>query len=365
MAAPLKPPRLWLRSARGNRKATWFIKDANGCRSTGCPEEDLVGAEEALRRYLDRAALKRAHLPGKGAAPGDLLVANVLAVYGRDKQVARPRDLAYRISALVGYFGHMRITQVNASTCRAYAEHRKSPSMARRELEDLGAAFAHCKKQDMLPPGWEPNIVLPPKPAPRTRWLTREEVIKLLRAAWRYREVQNFCATDRASRQHVARFILVGLYTGSRSSAICNAALTPTIDGRGYVDLENGIFYRLGLGVAETKKRQPTIPIHPRLLSHMRRWRRLGISKTAVIEYAGEPVKSVRKAFARVAADAGLTDVTPHTLRHTAVTWAMKGGAEIWEASGYFGMTPEIITKVYGHFRPDSGAGVMKALSRR
>jgi hypothetical protein len=58
----------------------------------------------------------------------------------------------------------------------------------------------------------------------------------LIRAAWRYREVQKGKLTDRASRQHVARFILVGLYTGTRSGAICGAALSPAI-GRGCVDL--------------------------------------------------------------------------------------------------------------------------------
>ena len=66
-------------------------------------------------------------------------------------------------------------------------------------------------------------------------------------SAWRYREIQKGRATERASRQHVARFVLVGLYTGTRSGAICNAALTPAI-GRGFIDLENGVFYRRALG---------------------------------------------------------------------------------------------------------------------
>ena len=46
-------------------------------------------------------------------------------------------------------------------------------------------------------------------------------------------------ATLRAVGRHVARFILVGLYTGTRSAAICGAALMPTV-GRGHVDLEQG-----------------------------------------------------------------------------------------------------------------------------
>jgi hypothetical protein len=46
--------------------------------------------------------------------------------------------------------------------------------------------------------------------------------------AWRYREIQKGKATDRRSRQHVAKFILVALCTGTRASAVCEAALEPT-----------------------------------------------------------------------------------------------------------------------------------------
>lgn len=102
-----------------------------------------------------------------------------------------------------------------------------------------------------------------------------------------------------------------------------------------------------------------------RLLAHLRRWDRLGVSKKAVVEFNGQPVKSVRKAFAGAVADAGLSGVTPHTLRHTAVTWAMQGGADLWEAAGYFGMTIEVLQAVYGHHHQDHGRGVMLAMNRR
>jgi hypothetical protein len=35
--------------------------------------------------------------------------------------------------------------------------------------------------------------------------------------------------TGRRSRQHIARFILLALYTGTRAGAICGAALQPTV----------------------------------------------------------------------------------------------------------------------------------------
>ena len=70
-------------------------------------------------------------------------------------------------------------------------------------------------------------------------WLTRSQAAQLLWAAWRAKQVMRDRTTKRAVGQHVARFILVGLYSGTRSSAICDAALMPTV-GRGYIDLERG-----------------------------------------------------------------------------------------------------------------------------
>jgi hypothetical protein len=101
-------------------------------------------------------------------------------------------------------------------------------------------------------------------------------------AAWRLRQKQFGKATERATAKHVARFILAGLYTGTRAGAICGAAMRPTV-GRGHLDLENGVFYRRAAGTRQTKKRQPPMRIPPRFLAHCRRWARLGIAHVALV----------------------------------------------------------------------------------
>src|SRR5215467_14919664 len=100
--------------------------------------------------------------------------------------------------------------------------------------------------------------------------------------------------TERAVGRHVARFILLGLYTGTRAGAICSAALMPTI-GRGYVDLNAGVFYRRAAGARETKKRQPPVRLPPRLLAHLRRWHRRRLAFRSVIEWNGAPVRRINK----------------------------------------------------------------------
>ncbi|MFL6795814.1 MAG: site-specific integrase [Xanthobacteraceae bacterium] len=168
--------------------------------------------------------------------------------------------------------------------------------------------------------------------------------------------------TKRAVGRHIARFILVGLYTGTRASAICGAALMPTV-GRGHVDLEQGVFYRRSLGRHETKKRQPPVKLPARLLAHMRRWKRRGLSKRTVIEWNGKPISSVRKGFTAAVRGAGLgPEVTPHILRHTCATWLMQSGVNLWDAAGFLGMTVQQLERSYGHHHPDYQQEAVAAL---
>ncbi len=88
--------------------------------------------------------------------------------------------------------------------------------------------------------------------------------------------------------------------------------------GHSFVDLDQGIFYRLAIGRRATKKRQSPAPIPPRLLAHMRRWVRRGIVTSHFVEWHGAPVNSVKTGFKHAVSLAGLWGrVTPHTLRHT------------------------------------------------
>jgi len=206
------------------------------------------------------------------------------------------------------------------------------------------------------------RVTVPPKGPARDRWLRRNEAAKLLRACWRYREKQivhrgkkkgQRIETHKRPLRHLARFILIGLYTGTRAGAI--AAASPYQDvGHSFVDLEQGIFHRLATGKLPTKKRQSPAPIPPRLLAHMRRWVRRGLVTSHFVEWNGVPVKSVKTAFRHAVILAGLPGkVIPHTLRHTAATWLMQRGVPMWQASGYLGMSVPTLETVYGHHHPD------------
>jgi uncharacterized protein YjhX (UPF0386 family) len=167
------------------------------------------------------------------------------------------------------------------------------------------------------------RVALPQKGQPRDRWLTRSEAAKLVWSCWRYREQRTvhggrhkgqLIGTDKRPLRHLARFILIGLYTGTRASAIASASPYRQ-DGHAFVDLDQDIFYRLAISRRATNKRQTPVPIPPRLLAHMRRWVRCGVVLSHFAEWQGAPVKSAKTGFSfRHAVDlAGLWGkVTPH-----------------------------------------------------
>lgn len=349
-----KGPRLVLRPARRDKrgrvthKSVWIIRDGEHRRSTRCGPDDRGRAEQALAEYI---AQKRIATASKGNRhPSQIALADVLSLYLRDvaPKHARPKETAQRAKALLAFFGGKTLAAVSGAQCRAYAAQRSTDSAARRELEDLRAAINYHRKEGLC--SEVVDVVLPPEQPARERWLTRSEAARLILKAWRYREIQKGKPTDRRSRQHVARFILVALYTGSRASAICGAALQPT-ESHGWIDLEHGVFYRRAAGRRESKKRQPPVPLPPGLVAHLRRWKSRG--QRFAVEWNREPVKAIERAFANVVREAGLdTEVTPHVLRHTAATWLMQAGVDIWEAAGFLGMTVETLSQRYGHHHP-------------
>jgi integrase len=276
------------------------------------------------------------------------------------------------IGRLNEYWGDKKLSQVTAAECRAYVKERGKIGGARADLETLRAAINHHAKESLH--YGHVRVALPAKGAPRDRWLTRSEAAKLVWACWRYREKQTVhrgyakgqvISTDKQPLRHLARFILIGLYTGTRAGAIASASPYRQ-DGNSFVDLEQGIFYRLAIGRRATNKRQTPAPIPPRLVAHMRRWVRRGIIATHFVEWQSKPVKSVKTGFKHGVGLAGLWGkVTPHTLRHTAAPWLMQRGVPMWQAAGYLGMSVQMIERTYGHHHPDYMRGAAQAITSK
>lgn len=173
-----------------------------------------------------------------------------------------------------------------------------------------------------------PHVAGPPTPAPRDRWLTREEAKRLLAACGDF---------------HVRVFAALALHTAARSGAI----LDLTWDR---VDLERRrLDYGQGRG---NKRRVRAVPIGDELLALLARTRELATSDH-VVEFAGGRVGSVRTGFLAACRRAGLAGVTPHVLRHTAATWMAQAGVPMWEIAGMLGNSVEVVARTYAKHSPD------------
>lgn len=385
-----KGARLQLKAGRRNKNGkithqpTWIIRDNGRDVSTGCAKAEIATAEEKLRDYITSK-----HTPKRRVRHiDDIAIADVLSIY-LDAQLDKLRNrfnvdsesedtipdirkFKKRIERLNDWWGAKMLGEVNGEACRSYAKKRGKRGGARRDLEDLRAAIGHHAAE-----GYHREIVkvsLPEKGQPRDKWLTRSDAAKLVWTCWRYREMQKGSrrpmddvkvATSKRPLRHLARFILLGIYSGTRAGAIAAASPIPAI-GRSYVDLERGRYYRLRQGSAKTNKRQPTVPIPQRLLAHLRRWHRLNPEAKHFVEYNGKPVNSVKTAFKRAVTLAGLgPGISPHTLRHTAATWLMQRGADPWQAASYLGMSLEVLLNTYGHHHPDYLSDAVEKIAKR
>jgi integrase len=357
-----KAPRLYLKRRDPPRNDFWIIRDGATRISTGCTTGDIRGAEKALARYIDRK-----YSPPAELAADQLFIDEVLAGYLKDHAAASPSRVFLLDTArpILEWWAGKKLSDVNKTNCRRFVEWRTaqtyrgrqiSDQTARHNLKTLRAAIRWYHAEHGPLPSI-PMVTLPAIAAQRRDyWLTRSEVAARIKAARRS-----------PLTHHVARALLIGVYTGTRPGAIFGLKWLPSpVDG--WFDLENGILHRKGSKARQSRKRQPPARIHAQLLPHLRRWRAIDMATgiTSVVHYRGEEIAKLRRSWRSVARLAGSTDKDgPHIMRHTAATWQMQAGIDIYQAAGYLGMSADTLLRVYGHHHPDFQKDAARATGRR
>ena len=342
MSGPSKGARLY----KYKHRREWYILDT-GCkpRSTGCA--DRTDAEKVLAGYIANRGRQ-----GVANEPANITCGEVLAIYGEEHAatVADPVRIGHAMSALIPFWGEMKLVNVKGETCRRYCKWRaKAGATMRRELGVLQAAINYAHREGFITSA--PVVSLPSKTKSKDRYLTRDEAARLLWAAWRGHK-----------SKHLVRFILIALYTGTRKDAVLRMGFSPNTVG-GWFDLENRIMYRIGDAERTTNKRRTPAKIPRQLHAHLRRWHAKGARWG--VEIDGARVGDIKHSFETATKRAGLSDVTPHTLKHTAITWALQNGSGLWDAAGFFATSVETIEKVYGHHSPDFQESALKAVEKR
>lgn len=338
-----------------NGRGVWVIRDTGGVFiRTSYGFAELDAAEKRLAAYI---ANKIPDRKGGPAQPGDVTVGEVLARYVEDRgtHVKGQATLVANVTRLAEYWGDLTCDAVKGTTCRAYEKARAKPqkgagramrgagpSTVRRELGVLQAALNHAHVEGLL---IHPiRVALSAAGESRTRWLTRDEVARLLRA----------------SSPHTRRFILISIYTGRRMSAVLDLTWTR-------VDLGTGRIHFRAEGERETKKRRGSVVVPRQLLAHLRRWHRMAQETGPyVVGWRGERIDHIKGAMRRARDRAGLDhEVNRHALKHTAITWAMMRGLGVEDAAEFFDTSAATIRAVYWQHSPHHQAAGREAMERR
>lgn len=295
-------------------------------------EADTRGDAEREALDLTRRAL---------TAPEGSTIADLWEAYRKEKEGRRVATaMKHEWKAIGPHFGHLRPDQVTINLCRAYiAKRRKQAPKGKpkakvhdgtiwTELGHLRTVFVWAHQRRMI--DHAPAVERPPKPAPKDRWLTDTEIRKLL---------------DAPMAHHIRLSILLMLSTAARVGAVLELRWDRVDFERGQIDLRAS-----DIG---PRKGRAVVPMNDGLRAALTATKAAATSDH-VIEWGGEPVKSIKTGFKAAVEEAGLKGVTPHVLRHTAAVHLAAAGVPMERISQYLGHSNVAITaSVYARFSPD------------
>jgi integrase len=224
-------------------------------------------------------------------------------------------------------FRHRLGNDITKDDCREYSRMRRrqgaSDGTIRTELVYLRACL------NLRYGRGNNHIWMPPAGAPRDRYLTREDVDQLL---------------ERVATPHVRLFIILAITTGARMSAILELRWDQ-------VDFKHRTINFNQAGREQTNKRRPEVPLNSRALAALDEASR-GALTDFVIEWDGQPVKSIKKAIRMAAMRSGVP-CSPHVFRHTAGVWMAQADVPMQKISQFLGHTSTRVTeRTYARYSP-------------
>lgn len=250
--------------------------------------------------------------------------------------------MGHTAKALMPHFGHHDPEAITVEQCRAYAANRRSQGRAdgtiHTELGHLRTVLCWGVKRRHTTSA--PHIERPQKPAPKDHHLTRDEARRLLGGA---------------TTPHIRLAVILMLGTAARVRAI----LDLTWDR---CNFETGLITLKDPDDTTPRKGRAVVPMNEMVRSSLLDFRE-GALSGYVIEWAGKPIRSLKKGLGTAASNVGLNGVSPHVLRHTAAVWMAEGGVSMDEIAQYLGhRNSRLTTEVYARFSPDYLRGAANVL---
>lgn len=297
--------------------------------------------ESGKRRRYQLAARTRAEAEPEAVdvyrretyRPSEVTISAIWEAY-RTKLGTRPtaQTMYYTGKSILQHFGNYRPEQVTSDLCNRYTKMRFAEGRAQgtihTELGHLRSALKYAQGARLI--DHAPDIERPEKPSSPERYLSTEEVNRLINSAV-------------APLIRLAILLLLG--TAGRVGAILELTWQRT-------DLENGKINLRSEGSA-TRKGRTIVPMNRGLKAALSQAKEARLSDF-VIEYAGGPVRSIRKGFYNALQRAGIKGATIHTIRHTVAVHMVTAGIPMEKVAQFLGHSNSAITySIYARYSPE------------
>lgn len=315
---------------RPGRQGAWYVDytdpDTGKTRSIPSGITDPAAKEEA-EIWRDQFVAARNQPP----LPPVLLIREILEHYRDDRfgKVQAPATLTFSIRSLDRHIGNLEPHMLSR---RGYIEAREQEGVKdgtiRREIGVLRAALRLAVKDKWLQA--EPLLDAPSVPPPRERFLSHDEIARLIQTAYLL---------------HLKVFVVLAYHTAARKGAILDLTWDRVNFDERLIEYERA-------GRQQSNKRRASVPMNSVVVSLLQTAYELRTTEY-VVEWRGKPVRAIRTAFDETCARAGIAGCSPHILRHTSATHMVMAGVPLREIARYLGTTEAVVELIYGKHAPD------------
>jgi integrase len=256
----------------------------------------------------------------------------------QEGKVAAPmRDTVFR------HFGDKRVESITSADISIYYDKRMAGAYGHTPISVgtawgegviLQAAMNFGVRERLIPVTTPFRLQKPQKPEPRDLWLTEGQEAKLLDAI-------------KGASLSVQLFVRLALAYGARKSAILELEW-------GQIDFDRGEIDFARPGRAQTRKRRAKVPMTSGI-------RALLLQRRSQVLHGRVIDRSAPRRLASITKKIGLEWVTPHVLKHTAITLMLRDGHRLETVAALTQTSIGTIMRVYRHHGADE---LLKAAER-
>jgi integrase len=328
----------WLSKRLGSEAwcRTWFDPATRQTCRASLGTEDLGEAKLALAAWvMANGRIERER-------PDNVFAETCFVRYYEQhaRQLASGEQARYGLRLWSEYFPGALVSELTLEKQRRFTAWLRGKGLSdgyiRRILAVGKAALNRAQREGEITSAPTISLELAPEGEPRERELTLNEMAALFKAA---------------AEPHQTGYLITAVATIARPKAILEATTF-------LVNFDAWLIRLNPPGRRQNKKRRPTLPIAPTLMSYLR-----SLPPGPIVQYRGRPLGGIKSTFDHLAQRASLTEVSAYTIRHTMAAELRRRGVPVWEVAGFLGHTSGYkTTERYAKFGADHLSEAVRAI---